>query len=33
METVTLDELLEQVTEENIHPEVDTGPAVGNEMW
>ena len=33
-ETVyTLDELLARVTEENIHREVDTGPAVGNEVW
>ena len=29
----TLDQLLEQVTESNLHSEVDTGPAVGNEVW
>jgi len=30
---VTLEELLAQVTEENLHSEWDTGPAVGNEVW
>jgi len=30
---ITLDELLEQVTEDNIHGEVETGPAVGKEVW
>jgi len=29
----TLDELLAGVTKDNIHPEWDTGPAVGNEAW
>ena len=29
----TLEELLAQVTDENIHDEIDTGPAVGNEAW
>lgn len=29
----TLDELLAGITEQNIHHEVDTGPAVGNEAW
>ena len=29
----TLDELLAGVTDENIHSEVDTGPAVGRESW
>ena len=28
-----LDQLLEQVTEENMHDEVRTGPAVGREGW
>jgi antitoxin component of MazEF toxin-antitoxin module len=28
-----LDHLLAQVTEENVHSEVDTGPAVGEEAW
>jgi antitoxin component of MazEF toxin-antitoxin module len=28
-----LDELLAKVTPENIHPEVDFGPPVGNEVW
>lgn len=30
---LVLEELLEQVTEENLHSEVDTGPAVGKEVW
>lgn len=29
----TLDELLAQVTDDNLHGEVDTGPAVGREVW
>jgi antitoxin MazE len=29
----TLEELLAQVTEENLHGEVDMGPAVGKEVW
>lgn len=29
----SLDELLEAVTEENVHHEVTTGPAVGQEAW
>lgn len=29
----TLEELLAGVTEENLHHEVDTGVAVGNEVW
>ena len=28
-----LDDLLAQVTEENLHQEVDTSPAMGNEIW
>ena len=28
-----LDDLLEQVTQDNLHPEVDSGPAQGNEAW
>jgi antitoxin MazE len=28
-----LDDLLAQVTEENLHQEVDTGSAIGNEIW
>ncbi len=28
-----LDQLLAQVTDDNLHREFDTGPAVGNEMW
>jgi antitoxin MazE len=28
-----LDELLDQVTDENIHGEIDWGPAAGNEVW
>ena len=30
---LTLDQLLAQVTEQNLHREVDTGPATGNEAW
>jgi antitoxin MazE len=30
---ILLDQLLAQITEENIHHEVQTGPAVGNEVW
>jgi antitoxin MazE len=29
----SLEQLLAQVTEENAHNEVETGPAVGNEVW
>lgn len=29
----TLEELLEGVTAENLHGEVDTGPPVGREVW
>lgn len=29
----TLDELLEGMTEDNFHPEVDMGTPVGNEVW
>ncbi|MBE9508894.1 MAG: AbrB/MazE/SpoVT family DNA-binding domain-containing protein [Chloroflexi bacterium] len=29
----SLEHLLAQVTEENMHGEVDTGPAVGGEAW
>ena len=30
---VTLEELLKGVTPDNLHHEVDTGPAVGSEVW
>ncbi len=30
---ITLEDLLSQVTEENIHKEVDTGIPVGKEIW
>jgi len=30
---LTLKKLLASVTKENLHHEVDTGPAVGNEAW
>jgi mRNA interferase MazF len=30
---VTLEALLQGITPENLHPEVDTGPAVGSEVW
>ena len=29
----TLDELLKQITPENLHGETDWGPPVGNEIW
>ena len=29
----SLEQLLAQVTEENVHYEIDTGPAVGEEVW
>jgi antitoxin MazE len=32
-EPLTLDELLKGVTDENLHGEWDTGPAVGKEIW
>ena len=32
-ETYTLDALLEGITEENIHEEIDTGEAQGKEVW
>ena len=31
--SVTLERLLEQITEGNIHHEVDTGVAAGKEVW
>ncbi len=31
--TARLEELLSQVTEENLHHEVDMGPATGHEVW
>lgn len=30
---ITLESLLRQVTPQNLHGEVDTGPAVGAEVW
>jgi antitoxin MazE len=30
---LTLKQLLAQVTEDNLHHEVDAGPAVGREVW
>ena len=30
---LTLEHLLAQVTEDNLHREVDTGPPIGNEAW
>lgn len=29
----TLDDLLARITPENVHREIDTGPAVGDEVW
>jgi antitoxin MazE len=31
--TFDLDEMLARVTDQNLHSEVDTGPAVGVEIW
>jgi antitoxin MazE len=31
--SVTLEQLLAGVTEENLHHETDTGPAMGQEVW
>jgi antitoxin MazE len=31
--TYSLEDLLAAVTEENLHAEVETGAAVGNEVW
>ena len=30
---LTLKELLAKVTKDNLHHEIDTGPAIGNETW
>jgi antitoxin MazE len=30
---LTLKQLLAKVTPENIHHEIETGPAIGNEIW
>jgi antitoxin MazE len=30
---LTLDDLLAGITDENLHHEIDAGPAVGNEVW
>jgi antitoxin MazE len=32
-EALTLDELLRGITDENLHGEWDTGPAIGKEIW
>lgn len=32
-QTFTLDQLLAQVTRDNLHNEVETGPPSGNEIW
>lgn len=32
-EPLILDNLLAQITADNLHREVDTGPAVGGEVW
>ncbi len=29
----TLEELLAEVSDDNLHSEIDTGPAVGREIW
>ena len=31
--TYTLAQALSQITEDNLHPEIDTSPPVGNEIW
>lgn len=30
---LSLDQLLEKVTKDNLHHEVDSGPVMGNEVW
>jgi antitoxin component of MazEF toxin-antitoxin module len=30
---LTLEDLLAQVTDDNLHAELDTGPPVGDEAW
>ncbi len=30
---LSLDQLIEKVTEDNLHHEVDSGPVMGNEVW
>jgi antitoxin MazE len=32
-EPLTLDDLLRSVTDQNLHGEWDTGPAIGREVW
>ena len=32
-ETYNLEDMLARITDENLHPEVDTGPPQGNEAW
>lgn len=32
-EDYSLEEMLDQVTEQNLHSEVDTGDAIGKEVW
>ena len=32
-QTVTLEALLAQITDENLHDEIETGTAVGGEVW
>jgi antitoxin MazE len=31
--SIALDDLLREITDENIHTEIDAGPAVGGEAW
>ena len=31
--SLTLERLLAQVTEDNLHDEIETGPAIGREAW
>jgi len=31
--TITLESLVERITDENRHDEIGTGPGVGNEVW
>ena len=30
---LTIEQLLAKITEDNLHHEIDTGPATGNEVW
>ena len=33
MQNKSLDEMLSVITDENLHSEIETGNAIGNEVW